>query len=297
MGGGQMTRSRRLEYYCPFDGSCDDILKHYGISSGIRTGLRKRMGLVCKIVDGREIPVILTERMREGERFCVYLEDEEIVHIPACDTKIDIVYEDEDVAVIDKPAGIAVIPVKNHYGKSLANCLASVWGDFVYRPVNRLDRDTSGLMTVAKNSLAHSNLTGKTKREYLALCEGVFDTDRYPLIGTIDKPIACKEKSMKRFVSQNGDRAITHYEVLRQYEEYFLCRFVLDTGRTHQIRVHISDMGYPLCCDRLYNKNARPVVCPNGKTLDRQALHSFRLSFVHPITGEEMDFESKPEFL
>lgn len=297
MGGRTMTKSRRLEYICPFDGSCDDILKHYGISSGIRTDLRKRMGLVCKLDGDSEIPVILTERMKAGDRFCIYLEDGETAHIPVCDLKIDIVYEDEDLAVIDKPSGIAVIPVKNHYGKSLANCLAAVWGDFVYRPVNRLDRDTSGLMTVAKNSLAHSNLTGKTEREYLALCQGVFDKDKYPLAGTIDKPIACKEKSMKRYVSPDGERAVTHYEVLRQYEEYFLCRFVLDTGRTHQIRVHISDMGYPLCCDRLYNPDARPVVCPNGKVLDRQALHSCKLSFVHPITGEKMYFESKPEFL
>lgn len=291
-----MTKSRRIEYVCDFDGTCDDILKQKGISSSIRVMLRKRMGLVCLLEDGREIPVILTKRLSKGDKICIYLEDDDIVHIPPCDTKINIVYEDEDIAVIDKPAGIAVIPVKNHYGRSLANCLANIWGDFVYRPVNRLDRDTSGLMIVAKNSLAHSLLTGKTTRQYLALCQGVFDKEKYPLKGTIDKPLARMENSMKRYVSDDGERAITHYEFIKQYDEYFLCRFLLETGRTHQIRVHISDMGYPLCCDKLYNDFAHPVVCPNGKILGRQALHSFSLAFKHPLMGKDMYFESKPEF-
>lgn len=293
-----MSAARRIEFCNTFEGTCDDILKSQGISSSIRVMLRKRMGLVCIISeDGSEVPVRITQRLPIGQKFCIYLEDDNIEHIPPCDIPVDIVYEDEDIAVIDKRAGIAVIPVKKHYGRSLANCLANVWGDFVYRPVNRLDRDTSGLMIVAKNTLAHSRLTGKTDREYIALCSGVFDIEKYGTSGTVDKPLACVKDGMKRYVSEDGVRAVTHYEFVRQYEEYFACRFVLDTGRTHQIRVHMADMGYPLCCDKLYNPDAHTIICPSGITLDRQALHSRKLTFVHPLSGEKMCFESKAEFL
>lgn len=287
-------RTRRIEYTALYDGTCDDNLKSQGISTSIRVQLRKRLGLVCIVKDGQEIPIILTQRLVKGERYCIYLEDNDIPHIPVCDRPIHIVYEDEDLAVIDKPYGLAVIPTHNHYGKCLANCLANIWGDFVYRPVNRLDRDTSGLMIVAKNSLAHSLLTGNTHREYLALCSGIFEGNK---CGTIDKPIARVDSGMMRCVRADGDRAITHYEVQKQYEEYFLCKFVLDTGRTHQIRVHTSYMGYPLCCDKMYNPNAKAIVAPNNQVLDRQALHSYLLRFTHPISGQKLEFVSKPEFL
>ena len=110
-------------------------------------------------------------------------------------------------------------------------------------------------------------------------------------------PIKRVGEGMRRQVDSSGDNAITQYEILEQYQDYFAAKFLLKTGRTHQIRVHISHLGYPLCCDRLYNKNAKPITCPNGKTLNRQALHSCRLEFVHPISGKAMKFVSKAEFL
>lgn len=286
---------RRIEYVAPFDGKTEDILKSKGVSSAIRTSLRKSLGLVCKIQDGRETPVRLIDGLSQGERFCIYLVDEDVKPIPKADIPVNIVYEDEDIAVIDKQAGVAVIPVKGHYGKSLANALANIWGDFVYRPVNRLDRDTSGLMIVAKNQLAHSVLSAQhIHREYVGLCSGVFVGNRS---GEINLPIRRVGEGMRRQVDSSGDEAITCFEVLEQYESYFSARFILKTGRTHQIRVHISHIGYPLCCDRLYNPNRQNIICPNGKALDRQALHSCKLQFEHPISKKQISLSSQAEFL
>ena len=286
---------RRIEYLAPFGGTVEDILKYKGVSSSICVSLRKSLGLVCAIENGREIPIRLVDNLSAGESFCIYLVDEDIAPIPKYDIPINIVYEDEDVAVIDKTAGLAVIPVKAHYGKCLANALANIWGDFVYRPVNRLDRDTSGLMIVAKNQLAHSRLSVEhIHREYVALCSGVFSGEKS---GEINLPIKRIGDGMRRGVDESGDEAITHYEILEQYKDYFSAKFVLKTGRTHQIRVHISHMGYPLCCDKLYNPNPQSIICPNSRCLDRQALHSCKLEFIHPISGKAMEFSSKAEFL
>lgn len=286
---------RRIEYVAAFDGKAEDILKSKGISTSICTALRKSLGLVCRIADGGEIPIRLIDELSQGERFCIYLVDECVKPIPKSDIAVNIVYEDEDIAVIDKQAGIAVIPVRGHYGKSLANTLANIWGDFIYRPVNRLDRDTSGLMIVAKNQLSHSALTMKhIYREYVALCSGIYVGE---MSGEINLPIKRVGEDICRKVDPSGDEAITKFEILDQYSDYFSARFVLGTGRTHQIRVHSSYMGYPLCCDKLYNPNPHKIICPNGKILDRQALHSCRLEFVHPISGEKLKFLSQAEFL
>ena len=289
------VKGRKLTYIADFDGQVADILEGRGISSSICTALRKEMGLVCKISGGEEIPIRLTERLSSGESFCIYLVDSDVKEIPKWDVPIDIVYQDEDIAVIDKKAGMAVIPVKGFYRRSLANALANIWGDFVYRPVNRLDRDTSGLMIVAKNQLAHSMLAkGHIHRQYVGLCQGVFAGER---TGVLDMPIKRIDGGMKRCVGEGGERAVTSYEIMTQYEGYFSARFILQTGRTHQIRVHMSHIGYPLCCDKLYNPTPQLIICPNGITLDRQALHSCKLEFTHPISGKDMSFISKSEFL
>ncbi|MDE6211122.1 MAG: RluA family pseudouridine synthase [Clostridia bacterium] len=286
---------RRIEYVASFDGVAEDILKSKGVSSSICTALRKSLGLVCLIKGSEEIPIRLIDRLSQSERFCIYLIDECVKPIPKLDIPVNIVYEDDDFAVIDKQAGIAVIPVRGHYGKSLANALANIWGDFVYRPVNRLDRDTSGLMIVAKNQLAHSALTAEhIYREYVALCSGVFVGEKS---GEINLPIKRSIEGLRRQVDPSGDKAVTCYEMLEQYKDYFSAKFILKTGRTHQIRVHSSYMGYPLCCDKLYNPNPQNIICPNGKILDRQALHSCQLEFVHPISGEKLKFLSQAEFL
>ena len=150
-------------------------------------------------------------------------------------------------------------------------------------------------MIVAKNQLAHSMLSAEhIHREYVALCSGVFIGEKS---GEIDLPIKRVGEGLRRQVVPSGDNALTQYRIMEQYSDYFSAKFVLKTGRTHQIRVHISHLGYPLCCDKLYNPNSKPIVCPNGKRLDRQALHSCALEFVHPISGKSMTFSSKAEFL
>lgn len=286
---------RRIQYVAPFDGAVDDILAHFGASSSVRVALRKRLGTVCFVSDGRESALRLVDKLNRGDKFCIYLQDDDIKAVPKWDARVNIVYEDEDLAVIDKSAGMAVIPVKGHYGRSLANALANIWGDFVYRPINRLDRDTSGLMLVAKNQLAHGILSrSHIKRQYVGLCQGVFAGD---VKGKLDLPIKSSSDGFKRYVEEGGKRAVTHYEILRQYDGYFSAKFELETGRTHQIRTHISHIGYPLCCDRLYNCDPHPIICPNGMQLDRQALHSCLLEFIHPIENKKMSFVSQAEFI
>lgn len=286
---------RRLEYVACFDGEVADVLSGLGVSTAVCTSLRKQLGLVCKIVDGEEVAIRLNQRLDSGDRFCIYLTDLDVKEVPKWDMPVDIVYEDEDIAVIDKRAGMAVIPVKGHFGRSLANALANIWGDFVYRPVNRLDRDTSGLMIVAKNQLAHCVLAQEhIDREYVGLCSGTYCGDS---AGVWDYPIDRLDGGFKRYICDSGKRAVTHYKFVRQYDGYFCAKFVLETGRTHQIRVHTAYIGHPLCCDRLYNPDPSAVICPNGFKLDRQALHSCRITFRHPIDGREMTFFSQAEFL
>ena len=283
---------RKVDIVAVKSGSIESNLRELGYSSSICSRLRKRMGLIevnnkaCRIVDNIEKDSI----------FSIYLEDDNKREIiPYKDIDINILYEDDDLAVIDKPANLAVISTREHFGKSLENVLAAKWGEFVYRPVNRLDRDTSGLMIVAKNQLAHSYLSKEhINRKYLALCDGVFEGE-----SVIDAKIDRKEGSiMERCVKDTGKEAITYYKVLKTFSSYSLVELTLKTGRTHQIRVHMAYINHPLLGDGLYNKNAKKeTVLDNGFVLKRQALHSSYLSFIQPITKKEICIESKPEFV
>ena len=156
---------RELLYFAVFDGTVEDNLRYYGYSSELIKRLKSRLGLVK--VNGHD--TILVANIKKGDSIYVCLEDEPKPR-DIFDKEVNIVYEDEDIAVIDKSADIAVIETRLHYGKSLANALQKVWGDFVYRPINRLDRQTSGLMAVAKNAYAHSVFSSKKSiitRKYL----------------------------------------------------------------------------------------------------------------------------------
>lgn len=265
-------------------------LRRLGVSSSICTQLRKRLGLVYRIAHGEKKPLRLVDFLDTGCEFYIVLHDEPTT-IPKYDFPLNIVYEDEDVAVVDKPYGLAVIATHGHYGKSLANALASIWGDFVYRPVNRLDRDTSGLMIIAKNSLAHSILaSSEIIKKYVGLCRGTLQGE-----GVWEFPIASSEEGMKRIVSPSGRYAKTAYRVLQNYDDCTLVEFQLFTGRTHQIRTHCAHVGHSLVCDRLYG-DGKPFLCLNGKVLDRQALHSSYLCFDSPISGERVELTSKADF-
>ena len=205
---------------------------------------------------------------------------------------LDILYEDEDILVLNKPADMPVHPSAGNYENTLANGVAWYYKQqgktFVYRCINRLDRDTSGLTIVAKHYVSAGMLsamiankaTSGITREYLAIAKGSVR----PLEGTITAPLGRKEGSIiERTVDfENGESAVTHYRVLDEKNGHSLVSLILETGRTHQIRIHMKYLGYPLIGDYLYN--------PDMEQIQRQALHAWKLSFVHPITGEKMQF-------
>ena len=200
---------------------------------------------------------------------------------------LKIIYEDEALLIIDKPAGIPV-----HYTNSLSNGVKYYFDSInlkkKIRPVNRLDRNTSGIVIFAKNQyiqecLIHQMQTKEFKKTYLAVVEGHLKK----LNGTIDAPITRKENSIiERCVAENGEKSITHYKVLKQNFEknYDIVECLLETGRTHQIRVHLSYIGHPLIGDTLYGNNS--------KYISRQALHAYKVEFIHPITNKLTQFTS-----
>lgn len=280
-----------IDYTAKLNGTVEENLRLIGYSSKLITKLRKELGLIYSL--DRKIPLRTIDKIYIGENFQITIKDEIKRKIPSYNLPLEFVYEDNDIAVINKPNNLAVISTSNHYAKSLENALHSIWGDFIYRPVNRLDKDTSGLMIIAKNQLAHSILSKeKIIKKYVALVDG-------KLLGTgiIDAPIYKNETgSMVRVVDNRGKFAKTSYKSLKVYTDYSLVEFTLYTGRTHQIRVHSSYIGHPLCCDFLYNPNPKPVITPNGKKLDRTALHSSYLEFTHPISKKKITLTSKADF-
>lgn len=260
------------------------------------------------------IPVFLNTALSANDNLTiVYSEDDESMNIVPVALTFKIVYEDEDIMVIDKPADMPVHPAINNFDNTLANGIAYYFTQkgerFVFRCINRLDRNTSGLLIIAKHRLSASILSDFMKkreihREYLALASGIFEEKE----GTIDLPIGrVSDSIIERFVDfENGERAITHYKVIREYDNCSLLKITLDTGRTHQIRVHMSYIGHPLLGDTMYNKGTIPSYQESSLYLDRsdahqaitrQALHSHKIEFIHPITLKKMCFVSEPQFL
>ena len=214
--------------------------------------------------------------------------DEDNSNIVPTKMDLDIIYEDEWLLIVNKPAGVAIHPSILHYSDSLCNGIRFYFDSIglkkKIRPVNRLDLNTSGLVIFAKCEYIQECLISQMKdhlfkKEYLAICDGIFE-NKY---GTINLPIARKEDSIiERCISDDGQPSITHYEVLKEFGNYSLVRCILETGRTHQIRVHMSAIFHPLIGDSLYGSIS--------DLIDRQALHCYKLRFVHPITKNFMDF-------
>ena len=207
---------------------------------------------------------------------------------------LDIVYEDDDIIVINKPSGLVVHPGSGNYNNTLVNGLmhytknlSDLNGQARVGIVHRIDKDTSGLMLVAKTNKAHEVLTEDfknhaVKRTYIALLKGELPYDK----ATIDAPIKRDNKNFNKMgVFKDGKKAITHLKVIKRYHGYTLVSLNLETGRTHQIRVHMAYIGYPIYNDPVYNKDTA--------TDFGQFLHSAEISFVHPITKKEMHFETK----
>lgn len=216
------------------------------------------------------------------------LENEENTQILPLPLPLSILYEDEDILVVDKPAGMPVHPSQNNYDNTLANAVMYYFKNqgipYTFRCVNRLDRDTTGLTILAKHSLGSAILSRQMinrqiHRTYLAIAEGLT-----PLSGTIDAPIGRKDGStIERVVDPlRGEAAVTHYRRIAFRDNLSLLALQLETGRTHQIRVHMKHIGHPLIGDFLYH--------PDLSRIQRQALHSYRLEFIHPITGCPCEF-------
>ena len=260
--------------------------------------------------------VYMRQTVKEGDILSICIQERESsTKIPPVNMPLSIIYEDEDIIVIDKPAGMPIHPSLKNYDNSMANALAYYYQSqgkpFIFRCCNRLDRDTSGLTVVAKHLVAGNILSCMTRdrkvhREYRAIVKGILPQKE----GVIDAPIArCGESIIMRCIDfESGEKASTHYRVVAEMPDatgvfpvtneikeidggglsyktengHSLISLTLETGRTHQIRVHMKYLGYPLIGDYLYN--------PDMELISRQALHSYRMAFAHPITGEWMEF-------
>lgn len=249
-----------------------DFLRARGFSRRMVTALKQSGGLTR----GGEI-LRSVDRVHSGDVIRVVMEDRGGV-VPNGKIKVEISYEDEDIIIYNKPPFLAVHPSIRHYDDTLANAFAARFPDIPFRPVNRLDRDTSGLCVCAKNRLAAAGLT-ELKKVYFAVVMG--DIARG---GTVDLPIARENESIiNRCVRADGKPAVTHYEPLERINGRTLLKIRLETGRTHQIRVHMSHIGHPLCGDRLYGGDG---------SIDRQALHCGETELTHPITKKVIRISS-----
>ncbi len=268
----------------------------------VNTLLRKELGLSgASVRRAKQMPdgilldgclVFTNARVRAGQTLSVAVGDpagsDQIAPVPG---PLDIRYEDEDLLVLNKDGQTPVHPSQGHHGDTLANFLMAYYAsvDLVaaFHPVNRLDRGTSGLMAVAKHPHAHEVLQrqlreGRLTRTYLAVCQGVPD----PAAGTVEAPIGREPGSvLRRMVTPAGAFARTHYETLRTGRGRSLVRLRLDTGRTHQIRVHMAHLGCPLVGDFLYGRETEELP-------DRFALHSAAIRLEQPVTGQEIRLEA-----
>lgn len=268
----------------------DILLSKFQISHRLLVTLKRKNSIYLD-----DIPTFVYQKVNVGNKISVsFSYEEDNSNIVPKKMSLDIIYEDNCYIVVNKPAGIPVHPSMAHYEDSLSNGIRFYFDSIglkkKIRPVNRIDKNTSGLVIFAKNEYVQEALirqmaSNDFKKEYIAIIEGYFKIKN----GTIDKPIARKENSIiERCVDNNGDKAITHYEVVKELtinnREISIVKCTLETGRTHQIRVHMSYIGHPLLGDDLYGGNV--------ELIKRQALHSYKIGFVHPITNKTVTYEA-----
>jgi 23S rRNA pseudouridine1911/1915/1917 synthase len=217
--------------------------------------------------------------------------DEESNHFEPQDLNIQVLYEDFDIMMISKPPYMVVHPTKSHIDKTIANGIMFYLKDKSEEPrirfVNRLDMNTSGLLIVAKNAYAHHLLSqdmkeNKVTKKYIAIVKGVIKEDS----GTIDQPIYREEDSIKRVVDERGQKSVSHFKVIERLENSTIVEVLLETGRTHQIRVHLSHLGYPIIGDEIYGY-------VDEELIKRQALHAYKLDFNQPRTKEILNLKAE----
>ncbi len=278
------TDSVRIDQY--LSGALNDISRNY-IQKLIGDGHVKLNGVIST---SKKVLVKVDDVLE------IDIPDPELLKIVAEDIPLDILYEDDDLIIVNKPQGMVVHPAPGNYSGTLVNALmytaerlSSING--IIRPgiVHRIDKDTSGLLMVAKNDKAHEWLAKQLKekttiREYVAIVNGVIHKEG----GTVDQPLARHPQDRKKIaIMKDGRHAVTHYEVMARYKYHTLIRVRLETGRTHQIRVHMASIGHPILGDLIYGVKSERV------KHDGQALHAQKIGFIHPTTHELMVFESE----
>lgn len=273
----------------------------------LRTILRQRMALSRKLLSRLKLTEqgitvngerrYTNTRVRAGDTVEVRMQQERSDDILPEPIPFDMIYEDEHLLIVNKAAGIVVHPTSGHYTGTLANGVVHYWRsrgeNFRFRPVHRLDQETSGVLAIAKNPYVHQHISAqmkanRTKKEYVALVHGVMTEQR----GTIRAPIDRDPDSPHiRIVTEKGYPAVTHYEVEERYARATRLRLWLETGRTHQIRVHLQHIGHPLIGDKLYLPPPGQAEPP--ALIGRHALHAARLGFTHPISRRWVEFAAE----
>ena len=259
------------------------LRRHCGVSARTLSKLKRtnlgitRNGLLLKS----------TDILSSGDKVELAMPDDtnDIVPIKG---ELDILYEDEHLILINKQPLTPVHPTKVHQQDTVANYLCYYMQQkgeyYTFRAVNRLDRDTSGCLLIAKDRFTANSISKTVKKEYIAVCEGEINSS-----GTVDMPIKVMEgRSIQRVVAADGAPSVTHYFPLLYKNNHTLTRFILETGRTHQIRCHMSSIGHPLAGDDMYGGSL--------EFLSRQALHCHKMSFIHPITNQQMEIISSLPF-
>lgn len=267
--------------------------QYYNIKEVLKKEFHISDRLVSKLKHAKQIylnnkPAYVSEKLEVGNSIVVDLDFNEISdNIIPTKVNLDILYEDDALLIVNKPCNIPVHPSVDHYTDSLSNGIRyyfdSIHLNRKIRPVNRLDKNTTGIVIFAKNEYIQECLIKQMKnnifkKEYLALVEGILEN----VSGIINAPIARKENSIiEREISDNGSTSITHYKVIKEFSSYSLVQFLLETGRTHQIRVHCKYVGHPLLGDTLYGNSS--------ELINRQALHAYKMNFIHPITNQNIE--------
>ena len=262
--------------------------------------------MIQKLIESKEVFVNseskkISYKLQIGDIIEINIPEAKEIDLKAQDIPIEVIYEDEDIIVVNKPKGLVVHPANGNPDGTLVNAIMAICKDSLsgiggeIRPgiVHRLDKDTSGLLIIAKNDKAHINMSEQIKNRqvkkiYIALVRGKVNENE----ATINMPIGRSNKDRKKMaVRKDGKEAITHFKVLKRYDKYTLLEVKIDTGRTHQIRVHMAEIGHPVVGDLVYS---------NGKNefgVEGQMLHAKSLDFKHPITGKEMHLEAElPEY-